>query len=214
MKRSPLAKLGAAAVTAVAVAVICQVARRPAKVPPAEAARSAVPGGSAGDETAALRAEVARLAGQVAALRRPGPDVHLEVGGSPAPAAASTGPRAEAEAQARWEQGRREYIAGVEAAFRKEPGDPSWASRSTRAIRAALEGEAVGLTARELECRSRTCRLELSDDGTGKLAKAVPVFANSLAADLPNILADQREEPGGGTTTILYLTGRAVEASN
>jgi hypothetical protein len=154
-------------------------------------------------EVASLRREVALLRAQVAL----GP--HLAAG---PPAVASDAPPAgrrparDPEALAEGVRRRRALIEGLASAFLGEATDPSWSVATTASVRAALAAEEVGLTARGVDCRSRTCRVEIPDDGSGRVAEALPLFANELAATLPNMVAHQVVDASGTATTFLYLT--------
>jgi len=56
-----------------------------------------------------------------------------------------------------------------------------------------------------VECRSRTCRLELADDGSGKLGKILPVFAQQVGRELPSIAYDRIVDASGTATMVLYM---------
>ena len=74
-------------------------------------------------------------------------------------------------------------------------------------VQAVLAGDTIlQNTLLDLECRSRTCRVELADDNTGELAKGLPVVLLQLAATLPNAKAHANVDGAGGKTLILYLT--------
>lgn len=71
----------------------------------------------------------------------------------------------------------------------------------------ALAGdEAMQAAVHNVECRSRSCRLEIADDGAGTLAKSIPSLAFRLAETLPEMMSGQVEDGNGGSTTILYLS--------
>jgi hypothetical protein len=161
------------------------------------------------DDTARLARELALLRAQVGSLGRqmvaPPRD---ESGGREA--AARKDPRTETQTRAQAEERRREHIAGLEAQFRGEASDPQWAPVATQALAAALGSSEVGLVARQVECRSQTCRVEIPDDGSEKLNKAMPVLALQVARTLPSVVADRLESANGGATLVLYLRSGAA----
>jgi hypothetical protein len=106
---------------------------------------------------------------------------------------------------ARDTQIREAYIQGLESMFRRESSDPKWAASAISAIQAALGADKVGLSSRNTECRAQTCRLEIPDDGSGKVNAALPVLASQLATVLPYVDADQVDDGAGGKTVVLYL---------
>ena len=57
-----------------------------------------------------------------------------------------------------------------------------------------------------VDCRSRTCRVEISDDGSGKLDKQLPLFVQSVGKTLPNMQAERVGERSGPSMMVLYLT--------
>jgi hypothetical protein len=133
----------------------------------------------------------------------------VDSAGSAAQEPALRDPRKDLEARAEDQRQYRAYIAGVEAAFRKEATDPRWAQAASAAVQAALasDGELRPL-ARGVECRGRTCRVEIAEDASGRLGKLLPVFAQQVAQELPNAVVDRVQDPGGGTKMILYMSRR------
>jgi hypothetical protein len=116
-------------------------------------------------------------------------------------------PRTDLEVRAEDERQWRDYMAGVTAAFRQQSVDAAWSSATASAVQSALATDSdLRPLARGVECRSRTCRVAITDDGSGKLGKALPLFAQQVGQALPSIVAERIEEPGGGATMILYLS--------
>ncbi len=75
------------------------------------------------------------------------------------------------------------------------------------AVQEALAGNETASTAlRAVECRSSTCRVEIVDDGTGKLAMAVPLFILQLGKTLPYAMVNQVDQGNGAKTMILYMS--------
>ncbi|HEY0481441.1 MAG TPA: hypothetical protein VGD37_28190 [Kofleriaceae bacterium] len=118
-------------------------------------------------------------------------------------------PRNDPEARAEGQRKYRAYIAGVEAAFRKEATDPRWSSATSGVVQAALASDdELRPLARGVECRARTCRVEIAEDTSGRLGKLLPVFAQQVAQELPVAVVDRVQDPGGGTKMILYMSRR------
>ena len=117
------------------------------------------------------------------------------------------------EARAEQERKRRDYMAGVEDTFRKETRDPQWSSATSATVRTALASDDdLRPLARGVECRSQTCRVEIADDGSGKLGKILPMFAQRIGQDLPSITADRVEGASGAGTVVLYMS-RHIETA-
>jgi hypothetical protein len=178
--------------------------RRDAAAPPAEApvAERAAPA-PADDEIAHERGEIALLRSEVRSLlaqRAASPAT-----GAPAPSPADD-PRVNPEARARFAEKRHAYIAGIESSFRNEAVDPAWSAQTSGVIARALQADGVGLTARAVECRSQSCRVELVDDKPTHDASALPVFGIQVASALPTMAADRVESAGGDATLVLYLS--------
>jgi len=100
----------------------------------------------------------------------------------------------------------REYVTAVDVAFRNEATDPRWSSATSSTVRSVIAAsDDLRPLAREVECRSRTCRVEITDDGSGKLGKLLPVFAQQVGHELPSVSADRVEDASGAATMVLYL---------
>jgi hypothetical protein len=139
------------------------------------------------DEVAQLREEVARLHREAKSEEKaPSPEVEL----SPE------------EAKAMWD----DRMSLVEAGFNEEPTDTRWADDvSARIQRALVEHPSVRAATRSAECRSKTCRVELSTDAQGKLSDEISALTRSLGEQLPTVMYDRVDEPGGRQTQFLYF---------
>lgn len=123
--------------------------------------------------------------------------------------AAAKDPRTDPEARAEQERRYREFMASVDAAFRKETTDPRWSSATSSVVQTALIADNdLRPLARGVECRSHTCRVEIADDGSGKLGKILPVFAQQVGQDLPSVITHRVEDAGGVATMVLYMSRR------
>jgi len=169
-------------------------------------------------EVAALRTELTQLRAALADLRR---QLH---GVSAAATVAADGdsgkPPMNANAQAQEERQRLQEMDALESQFRQEPADTVWSSRTSSQVDEALAGIAVTPAGvRDLECRARTCRVEIAgnavaaqdDDDPASLDKGLPLLAQQLAGSLPSLTAFQVDDGHGGMNTVLYFSRDADE---
>lgn len=118
------------------------------------------------------------------------------------------------ETRAEQERRRQDYVAGVEAAFRVETRDPQWSAATSAAVQTALAADdELRLLARSVDCRSQTCRVEIADDGAGKLGKLIPMLAQRVGQSLPSITVNHVEDASGTAIMILYMA-RALETAS
>jgi hypothetical protein len=123
-------------------------------------------------ELSALRAEMAALHEEnQRALRRQAPTPQAAEPLSP-------------EAQ---EQRFLAHVAQVEQSFRDEPRDHAWSESMVGQIRAAATSEGVPAGfVQDIDCRTRTCKLELAPLEPRAQEPAVEALILKLAADLPH----------------------------
>lgn len=119
-------------------------------------------------------------------------------------------PETKEEAQQR----RAAYIAKIEHGFQTEVSDRNWAPMVTKKIDEALHAEDVGMTAKAVECRSTSCRVELPWDVTGGMQKNLPVFLNRLGQPLPSTIAHQVDDGHGGQNTVVFMFRNATAPSD
>jgi hypothetical protein len=162
----------------------------PPPLPPVIAPPSMPPPG----EIAQLRQEVAGLRREVAELRMiiaRAPAAPQPVGAlAPLPAGDAAG------------------LAPAETMFRSEQLDQAWSGQAAAAVRVALARASAGLDAqvRRLECRTRTCRVELNPASADQLDSVMPAILANLGASLPNVTATQVGSDDASEATVLYLT--------
>jgi hypothetical protein len=150
----------------------------------------------------ALKEEVTSLRAEVLALRQQMPRQLAAV-----PAAADGQPAADVHSDAEAARERQAEIEATDAAFRKQSIDPTWSANTVSTIRQVLANEEVGgIQADNIDCRSSSCRIELHDDGSGRLAKSLPVFAQQLGGTMPNLTADNIPNGNGSSTMVLYMS--------
>lgn len=153
-------------------------------------------------QLAELRRELGELRRQVWTQGQRGPASEPPRGDP----AGTRDPRTDPEARAEYERARREAIAGVDAAFRGEAEDPRWAGSAASAIQAALAADdRLRLLVRGVECRSRTCRVEIADDGAAGLDKVLPELTLRVGQGLSSAVYDRVEGPEGARR-IIYLS--------
>jgi len=172
--------------------------------PPAQASP-----GADGRDVELLRRDVALLRAELAVQHR------AQVAGTGADrsdgagaAASAEGTPAQPESAEAQEQRRKTYLAGIAAGFQGEAVDARWSSTAVAAVRAAIDADDhLRRAIRDIECRSRTCKVQLADSGDGSLNKALPVLALRVGQSLPRVDADwNRDDATGTTTVVLYMS--------
>ncbi|MGH8557667.1 MAG: hypothetical protein ACRESZ_09445 [Methylococcales bacterium] len=117
-------------------------------------------------------------------------------------------PNTEAKMRENAEGLHQERMAKVEADFQRESTDTTWATHAEASVQKAVVEDNLAWNAlRNIECRSHTCRIEMTDDNSGGLSQFIPLLGLQLADILPNIsmMSSQIEDGSGGNVTILYL---------
>ncbi|NHZ89782.1 hypothetical protein F2P45_12270 [Massilia sp. CCM 8733] len=144
-----------------------------------------------------LRQEVALLRREVAELRM------ILTRASPAPPAAQ--PAATLATPVTPET---PGVAPAETMFRAEPVDHAWSSQASAAVRTALARANAGLEpqVRVLECRTKTCRVEVNPASADLLESAMPAVLANLGETLPNMRATQVGSGDDSESTVVYLT--------
>lgn len=151
-------------------------------------------------ELALLRAEVSTLREQRSQqLATPEPGEHP-----------AHDPRMDPAALAQAEKEDQERLEGSETNFEQEHADPRWSSETATVLQEVVSSDETAQGAlRGIECRSNTCRVEMADDNSGKLASFIPLLLLQLAQTLPSVTAHHVDEGDGTKTTVLYMS-RAV----
>ncbi len=102
---------------------------------------------------------------------------------------------------------RQAQIERIDAGFRGQTVDQSWSANTASAVREALNSAEVGgLQAENIDCRSSSCRVELHDDGTGRLSKSLPIVALQLAGSMPTVTAETIPQADGTSNVVLYMS--------
>ncbi|MDM5181370.1 hypothetical protein PO883_29760, partial [Massilia sp. DJPM01] len=145
------------------------------------------------NEFSQLRQEVAGLRREVAELRM----MLTRAPGASAPPALAAPQAPETPA-----------VAPSETMFRAEQVDPAWSMYATSAVRAALARANAGLESqvRRLECRSKTCRVEINPTSAELLESSMGAVLANVGSAIPNMTATQVGSDDGSEATVLYLT--------
>jgi hypothetical protein len=173
-----------------------------------------IPGGQGTNlaDLAALTGEVDSLKAEVLALRHQPP-----AQSSPVPSRADRPPAPDvrSDSSAREEEAaqmRQAQMEKIDAAFRRQTIDQSWSANTASAIHEVLNSTEVGLQAENIDCRSSSCRVELHDDGSGRLSKSLPIVALQLAGSMPTVTADTIPQADGTSNVVLYMSRDSGDA--
>ncbi|HEY5808320.1 MAG TPA: hypothetical protein VIT67_10155, partial [Povalibacter sp.] len=99
------------------------------------------------------------------------------------------------------------HITGIGAQFTRESLDQRWANETGIALESVLAAEELkALAVRNIDCRTKTCRIEVEDDGSGITSGALPFLAMRMAETLPNIVSQRVDQPNGRATVVLYMS--------
>lgn len=159
----------------------------------------AEPNGNADADLQRMQAQVAALQSQISAINRRS-DPAAQRGG-----ASMADMRRQIAAD---EQRHAAYVAGLQASFRQEKVDPRWSTNATSRLWDAInQADAMRGAARNVECRASTCRIEIADDGTGRVNKSLPLWSQQLVDVLPRMVGQTVVNQNGQTETVLYLMG-------
>lgn len=127
--------------------------------------------------------------------------------GAQAPAAAKSTAqiRQQAEADA---QRHAAYVASLQASFKLETPDPRWSSATTSRVWEAInQTDAMRDATRNVECRANTCRIEIRDDGSGRVNKSLPLWSQQFTDVLPRMVGQTVTHQNGQSDMVLYLMG-------
>jgi hypothetical protein len=159
-----------------------------------------------------MQTELASVKAQLSAIK-----THLATrssAGEEAAAAEEEAPQLSPEEQrANEARAWKEHMAKVAAAFNAEPVDPQWASATSETVETAIKANAViAAAAGDVQCRSQTCRVEITKSAEGDVDKQLPMFVHELGSTLPYGKADRIENSDGTTSLALYLSTQGPEA--
>jgi hypothetical protein len=178
-----------------------------------ETAQSTVPSSSSpNDDLQAYKKEVnaklAMLAAEVTALRHQLRDQAMQ---DPPHASAEneTGRNARNDpiALAEEERKHKELMAAKESAFQQEPLDGQWAPQTSSSLREAMSNNpAMRDAVRTIECRSSTCRVEITDSEQVRSSKSLDNLITQVGGSLPQVTYNQIDEGNGESAMVMYMS--------
>jgi hypothetical protein len=147
-------------------------------------------------KVAELHAQIIALNAQLLAEKAVGPKVPQ--------AKAVDGTRNRSTPTDEW----RDHVETVEDDFRHEPIDATWSFGATSSLQATISSSEAMRSSpkRDVECRSRTCRVEIADDGSGQAMQAMPALAMELQKTFPSQLSNRVDDGKGNHGLVLYLS--------
>ena len=113
-----------------------------------------------------------------------------------------------------YEKAFRDRLDAVDAAFRSEAMDPNWSTKLTAMLRADFRKNKAFRNVRSIECRSRTCRIEIPEDGRGTITNNLPVLTLRFAATLPAMQVDRAKGGNGGKDTLILYMSRITSPAS
>lgn len=100
------------------------------------------------------------------------------------------------------------YVATLQASFKLEPVDPRWSTATTSRVWDAINAsETMRGAARGVECRASSCRIEIRDDGSGRVGKDLPLWSQQFTDVLPRMVGQTVVDQNGQSAMVLYLMG-------
>jgi hypothetical protein len=159
------------------------------------------PASRSGDERRRELDELARMRAQVAALQAV---AAAQVRANGAAPSAPVTVEQRAEVIAKEDKERRVFLNNIETAFWRESVDPNWAQETTTSLKSTFDMPAVKLDTKSIECRSRSCRVELTD--ASKLSDVSGIMALQIGTKLPDISVDNVIDENGHHRAIMYLS--------
>jgi len=171
-----------------------------------EPARSAGPASNAPEkELQNLKLELARLRGDVGAVQAEAALARLAKSEpSAAPPLPTATPPSREEQEVSW----RAHTAEVNQAFEREPANPGWAAAMQTKIASAVAAVAqiAPNLAKNVECRSRTCKVELNDAARVPRERALSRLVHELGSELPNVTFGHEGDLSDPKVSCLYFS--------
>jgi hypothetical protein len=105
----------------------------------------------------------------------------------------------------------REYMATVAQAFASEKSDPAWANRASSRVDSVFgDDNVLRNVTRRVECRQRSCRVEVADEAAAQVNERMQLVAMGLADLLPNISAEHVDQADGHRVMVLYMSSQPL----
>jgi hypothetical protein len=99
---------------------------------------------------------------------------------------------------------RRALLDDIEAKFQIEQVDLRWSSLASSVVLDAAKKH-EGVVVSSAVCREKSCRVEVTEDGSHEGRAALADFLSALGPVLPNVVADHVVSADGKDTYILYM---------
>jgi hypothetical protein len=159
-------------------------------------------------QLAEVRQELSRLRAEVRTLSHDDRAAPLAAASNSAPPSAE--PLSREEQELRFVN----YMAAFDRTFHDEPRDHAWAETTGDAIRAVAASEQMppDLVA-DIDCRSRTCKVELVDADARSLDKGIDLLIHELAQTLPNARIGHDGDVKNPKPVAVYFTRASPEDS-
>lgn len=159
---------------------------------------------AASDELPRLAEQMAWMQAEMAEMRRQ----IARLSAAPQVAETAPDPRRDPNVRAEMERAEQARVAASETAFQSEPNDAAWSQMTSARLRAALSDVEPALRdqVRGIECRSHSCRLELSADASTPPARELSGMLVRLTQTLPNATVGRLDPGYGVAATVLYLS--------
>jgi hypothetical protein len=112
--------------------------------------------------------------------------------------------------QAADDERNRTYMAAVAQSFNNEKVNVTWATQVASRVNTTLGNDAAlqGST-HSVDCRQDTCRVQIEDDGSGRLKQRLPSIIMHLGDVLPTVSAEQIDTGNGHRATVLYMSSQS-----
>jgi hypothetical protein len=154
---------------------------------------------------AALRDQITMLAGDLALLRQQ----VAAIAGRPLGSAAQDALHKPADAAGRAEAKRlnQQLAKTRDTAFHAEPVDAQWSSVTAAVLRRAFVApDAASFSVGALDCRSKTCRVEVTGNGSGDLNEFLVGVAARMTDAASSVVVDPPDRDNPNAAVVLYFS--------
>jgi hypothetical protein len=116
-------------------------------------------------------------------------------------------------AQAEEDRKSKQMMEAKDSEFRSEQADAQWSSQTSATIRQAVGNDpAFRDSVRNIDCRSSTCRVEISgSQQTGGNSKSLDGFVQQVGATLPQVSYFQIDNGNGESTVVMFMSREATQ---
>lgn len=96
---------------------------------------------------------------------------------------------------------------GIDSMFREEPVDVGWSAQAAAAVRAAFASDAtLAAHVHQVECRARTCRVEVAPEGTELVETNLSTIAMSLSGVLSHAATVPFSDADGRPSMLVFFS--------